>query len=119
MVGDDHSAVAVQNPASRRDDRHRFDAVCLRALIVNLRVLHLQAPEPRNQQQENDYGGVLKNSDLARRKIRIVAQRWFFRELLPVEIRIGWRQDHNFARGIALILYSSRWVLMRPVHSAR
>ena len=63
VVVDDHAAVAVENAAARRQNGHALDAVGLRALVVKLRILHLQLPEAGDQKQEDDDGGVLKDGD--------------------------------------------------------
>src|SRR5580692_3152572 len=117
MVVHDHPAVAIEYPAARRDDGNRLDTVGLRAQVVHLRVLNLQPPKPGDQQQEDAHRAVLKDGDFPRREIRIVTQRRLVGKLLLIEVRIGWRQGHNFARRTALIHYSSRWVLMWRTHS--
>ena len=81
VVIDDHAPVAVENAAARRQQRHRLDAVLLRALVIELRILHLQLPKPGNQEKEDAHGGVLENGDLTGREASIIAQRGFPRDL--------------------------------------
>ena len=96
VVVDDHAAVAVENSAARGEDRDRFDAVGLRTLVVELRILNLELPEAGNQKKKDKDGGVLKDRNFGRREMRIVAQRRFFGNLL-LEIRVDRRQGHNKA----------------------
>jgi len=65
-------AVPVENAAARRQDGHRLDTVLLGAHAVELRVLYLQPPEARNQEQKDAHGGVLENGDLPGREPGVV-----------------------------------------------
>src|ERR1051326_2897428 len=94
MVVDNHAAIAVQNPAARRQHRHRFDAVLLRPLVVQLLVLYLEPPETRDQEEEDEHCNVLKNSDLPGGEASIVAQRRFLGNV-QLEIWIDWRKGHG------------------------
>src|ERR1700693_5790149 len=105
MVVHDHPPVAIEDSAARRNDWNRLDAVSLGALVIHLWILNLQPPEPGDEQQKNTHGAILKDGDFARREIRIVAQRRLSGKLLLIEVRVGWRQVHNFARDAALIHY--------------
>ncbi len=82
VVIDDHPAVAVQDAAARRQDRHGLDAVLQRPLVVELGILHLEPPEAGDQEQEDGDAGVLKNGDFAGGEIGIVAQRRLVRLVL-------------------------------------
>src|SRR5262249_2313939 len=92
----DYPPVAVENPSPRRQDRDRLDAVLLCSLIVELRVLHLQLPEARDQEEENPHREVLEDCNLARREPGIVAQGRLAGGLL-FEVWIDWRQGHRIA----------------------
>jgi len=71
--------VAIEDAPARCENRHTLYAVLLGALIIELRILHLQFPESRDKKQENSDCRVLKYSDLAGGKSRIVAQGGFIR----------------------------------------
>ena len=94
MIIDDHAAVAVEDAAARREDGHRLDAILLGADAVELRVLHLEPPEARDQEQKDGHGDVLKNGNLASREPRVVVQGRLIGEV-RFEIRVGRRQDHK------------------------
>ena len=96
VIVHNHAPVAIQNAPARTRNGHGFDAVLLCPFAVEFGILHLQPPEAGNQEQEDDDRGVLEDSDLARRKPRIVAQRGFVGKLV-LEIRVGRRNDHNKA----------------------
>src|ERR1700733_14655574 len=74
MIVDDHPPVAIQDFAARGQDGNRLDAVLQSAFLVDLRVANLQVPEAGDQKQEDGHGGVLKECDLRRRELGIVAQ---------------------------------------------
>jgi hypothetical protein len=75
MVVDDHPSVAVQDFAARSQHRNRLDAVLQSAFLVDLRVANLQVPEAGDQEQKDADGQVLKEGDLLRRELRVVAQK--------------------------------------------
>jgi hypothetical protein len=52
VVVDDHAPVAVEDLAAGGQDRLRFDAVALGALVIEFRVADLQVPEPRDEKKE-------------------------------------------------------------------
>jgi len=71
VIVDDHAAVAVQDLASRRRDRQRFDPVAFGLLVIELRILNLQRPKAGNQKEKNGDRSVLKNGDFAGRELDI------------------------------------------------
>ena len=75
MIVDDHAAIAIQNLAARRQHRNRLDAVLERPLLINLGIANLQVPEAGDQEQKDGDGDVLKECDLLRGELRIVAQK--------------------------------------------
>src|SRR5439155_7865757 len=95
IVIDDDAPVAIQDAPSRRQHGDGLDAVGLRALVVEFRTLDLQLPESRDQEEEYDYCSVLKDGDLARRNVRIVAKRRLFRWPLCFDLWVDRREDHG------------------------
>src|SRR6202030_1971281 len=96
VVVDDHPAVAVQDAAAGRRHRYRLDAVGLRPLVIELRVLHLELPEARNQKEKYGHRGVLKHGDFRCRKMNVIPQWRLIAELLLLlEIWVDRRQDHG------------------------
>src|ERR1700761_3329420 len=71
----DYSVIAIQNLAARRKNGRALDPVSFRCFAVNVRVLYLQFPEAGNQKDENGDRQVLKNRDLSRSRIRLIAQK--------------------------------------------
>src|SRR5262245_49915981 len=96
MVVDDHAAVAVENSAARRQDRHGLNPVGFRTFAVELRILHLKLPKSGYQKQEKPHGDVLEDRYLPRGKMRVVPKCWLFNDLLLFfEIGVNGRKDHN------------------------
>ncbi len=91
VVIDNDAAFAIEDAAAGTGDGDRFDAVGDGALVVELGVLHLQAPEGGNEDDEDDDGNVLKNGDLAGGKTKIVAQGRLFGKARSFEMWIGRR----------------------------
>src|SRR5579864_4098023 len=110
MVIDDHAPVAVENAAARRQQGHRLDAILLRALVVELRILHLQLPKPGNQEEEDAHCSVLEDGYLTGREAGIVAQRGFIGELY-FRIMVNRGQDHSNPRDArsSIILADFAW----------
>ncbi len=96
VVVDNHPAVAVQDFAARRRDGQGFDAVPVGLLVIHLRILDLKGPKPGNQEQEDGYGGVLEDGDLAGGELDILAAKPAERESAPgLEIRGDDRRVHS------------------------
>ncbi len=73
MVAGDHAPVAVENFASRTNDRHRFDAVALGPFVVDFGALDLQLPEAGDEEEKNRHRGVLECGHFGGGKAGIVA----------------------------------------------
>src|SRR5215468_1386094 len=114
MIVHDHTAVAVENAAAWGRDRHRFDAVLLRALVVKLRILYLKFPEAPNQKQENAYTGVLENRNSAGRKPRVIATRRPT-GALDFVVRLDRGQDHKNFCSVSILILKGRFFTSRFV----
>ena len=72
VVVDDHAAVAVEDPASRRGHWKRLDLIALRHLVVDLFVPHLQIPVAGEQEDEDADGEVLNEDNFGNGEFGVV-----------------------------------------------
>ena len=86
LIVDNDAPVAVQNLAARRKNRRAFDSIVLGRLTVDVRVLHLQRPEARNQKNEDPDRQVLENRNFARSFLGIVAEVILIAQAFGVEL---------------------------------
>ena len=70
LVVDDDPAVPVEDLSAGGQNRQRLHAVAQRGVAVELGVLDLQLPEARDQENDDRYGDILEERNLARRELR-------------------------------------------------
>src|SRR3982750_1140705 len=73
LVIDNDPPVTIENLAACSQDGRALDSVPLRSLDVDIGILYLEFPESRNEEDENRDREVLKDSNLSRGFLRIVA----------------------------------------------
>src|SRR5947199_9700043 len=74
FVVDHYSSIAIEYPASRRQNGRALNSVSLSGLTINVRILHLQFPEPRDQEDKNRDREVFEDSNLPGGFFRVVAR---------------------------------------------
>ena len=101
MVVHDHASIPVEDLTARRHDRDCLDAIQLGALAVEIRIANLDAPEARDEEQEDPHRQVLKEGDFLAGYFRIVANERLVGNSLR-QIGLYGAKTHK-ARGIILI----------------
>ena len=95
MIVDDHTSVAIENLAARRDDRELFDAIALGAFVVDFGIFNLQFPESGHEEQKNGDCEVLENRHFGSGETRVVAKLQLVRLRDLIGMMLCGRETHG------------------------
>src|SRR6185437_6853716 len=108
VVIDDHSAVAIEKAAARGEEGFGLDVVLLGFEAVEFGVLDLEAPEARDEEEEDGDGAILESGDAAGDEAGVIAQGRLIGKLVrSFEMAQVGRNDHGEIRW-SFLSYSKR-----------